>query len=769
MHGPVSVQSIAAAPQSMVRAATIQDLAHSVQVPTSAARAQIREAVARPRISTAERSIGFQLAAQRAVKIFVDHEGWYRVTQPQLIAAGLSPKAEAKSLHLFAEGVEQAIRITGAASGFGPQAAIEFYGTAIDTPYAGQRVYWLIANAQPGKRISTESAIGSSGPQAQSFIQTLELKDRSTYFAALLRDDTDNFFGPLVSPAPETQTLNVLNAAAGQGTLTVALQGVTQGQQHDVTVTLNGATLGDVSLTGQQKGKASFAVPAGVLTNGANTITLTAQQGDNDLSVVDYIGVSFPHTFTAESDLLKFTAEAGASVNVGGFSQPPSRLVDVTNPAQPLEVTFKRTTQNGSYNLTANVPWTASGVHTFLALSDSACAVPSAMAAHHSSTLHNQQPGAEVVMLTAPEFSAQVQPLAALRQSEGKTVAVVNINDVYDEFNFGERTPFAIRDFLRTATMSWKNKPRYLLLAGDASFDPRNYIGFGSFDFVPTKVVITSELKTASDDWLSDFSNSGFATIATGRLPARTTADAQTMVGKILSYAGGQPGSWTNQSMLVADADDSGVSFSQAALSVQKALPSGTNVTDVFTSVLGAGTARQNLLAGINAGQLLVNYNGHGSVEIWGSGLFDDAAASSLTNGNKMPVFVAMNCLNGFFHDVYTESLAESLMLAPNGGAVSVWASSGLTAPGPQFQMDQTLVKTLFARPSITLGDAVLFAKSGISDPDVRKTFILFGDPLLRLKLPQVLAPVRNFGNTQIKAVPPESRPTERGSRTELR
>jgi hypothetical protein len=107
-----------------------------------------------------------------------------------------------------------------------------------------------------------------------------------------------------------------------------------------------------------------------------------------------------------------------------------------------------------------------------------------------------------------------------------------------------------------------------------------------------------------------------------------------------------------------------------------------------------------------------------------------------LNNGNKLPLFVAMNCLNGFFHDVYTESLAEALMLAKNGGAVAVWASSGVTAPDPQFQMDQTLVRTLFAQPSITLGDAVLFAKSGIADQDVRKTFILFGDPLMRLKQP---------------------------------
>src|SRR6266700_5058013 len=183
------------------------------------------------------------------------------------------------------------------------------------------------------------------------------------------------------------------------------------------------------------------------------------------------------------------------------------------------------------------------------------------------------------------------------------------------------------------------------------------------------------------------------------------------------------------------------------------------NVTDVFTSTLGVGAARQNLLAGINGGQLLVNYNGHGAVEIWGSGLFDDAAASSLTNGSKLPVFVAMNCLNGFFHDVYTESLAEALMLARNGGAVAVWASSGLTAPDPQFQMDQTLVKTLFAQPSITLGDAVLFAKSGIADQDVRKTFILFGDPLMRLKTPGGLTQITNH-TTQPNNQPQPSAPS---------
>lgn len=245
---------------------------------------------------------------------------------------------------------------------------------------------------------------------------------------------------------------------------------------------------------------------------------------------------------------------------------------------------------------------------------------------------------------------------------------------------------------------------------------------------------MASILKTASDDWFSDFNNTGFAQIATGRLPARTAGDAQTMTAKILGYATGQPGSWTNDSLIVADVDDPGVNFTQAAQAVQNALPQNMNVTGVFTSAVGVGTARQQILSGMNAGQLLVNYNGHGSVQIWGNSLFDDTTASTLTNGGRLPLVVAMNCLNGFFHDVYTESLATALMLAKNGGAVAVWASSGLTAPTPQFQMDQALVKTLSSTPSISIGDAVMLAKSGISDLDVRRTFILFGDPTMRLK-----------------------------------
>jgi hypothetical protein len=99
-------------------------------------------------------------------------------------------------------------------------------------------------------------------------------------------------------------------------------------------------------------------------------------------------------------------------------------------------------------------------------------------------------------------------------------------------------------------------------------------------------------------------------------------------------------------------------------------------------------------------------------------------------------VFLLMDCLNGFFHDVYAESLSTALLLAPNGGAVAVWASSGFTTAPPQAAMDQALLRTLAANPTQPLGRSILTAKLNITDPDVRRTWILFGDPAMRVAFP---------------------------------
>lgn len=108
-----------------------------------------------------------------------------------------------------------------------------------------------------------------------------------------------------------------------------------------------------------------------------------------------------------------------------------------------------------------------------------------------------------------------------------------------------------------------------------------------------------------------------------------------------------------------------------------------------------------------------------------------------------------MTCLNGFFHALYTETVAEALIRAPKGGAVAVWASSGLTRPPAQTDMQRALVNRLLSDEQLTLGEAIRFAKASIADPDVRRTWILLGDPTLRLQ-PMSTAVASSLNTTQL-------------------
>jgi hypothetical protein len=209
------------------------------------------------------------------------------------------------------------------------------------------------------------------------------------------------------------------------------------------------------------------------------------------------------------------------------------------------------------------------------------------------------------------------------------------------------------------------------------------------------------------------------------------------VAGKISAYEGQSTnGPWTSQALLVADVNDT-ENFTQDSEIVKAQLPSSLQVTDIFATTMSADTARQDIITAINSGQLLVNYAGHGSEQQWsGEDLFDNTAATALTNGSSLPVFLIMDCLNGFFQDVYEEPLAVTLMLAPNGGAVAVLASSGLNQPPPQTTLDKLIVQNAMHPSYPALGDAILQAKSAITDIGVRQTYNLLGDPAMQIKPP---------------------------------
>jgi hypothetical protein len=91
------------------------------------------------------------------------------------------------------------------------------------------------------------------------------------------------------------------------------------------------------------------------------------------------------------------------------------------------------------------------------------------------------------------------------------------------------------------------------------------------------------------------------------------------------------------------------------------------------------------------------------------------------------------DCLNGLFNDPVLEGLGETILKAPHGGAVAAYASSGETIPDGQQEMSIRVFQLLFGAQSMALGDVTQQAKAATNDLDVRRTWILLGDPSMKI------------------------------------
>jgi hypothetical protein len=719
----VSLVLLAAGSGQAAAATTLPGLgAHGSVIESPAGCGVIRSAVLGPSTDKQIRQ-QYDLAASAGLKIYVTEEGWQRVTRAAMIGAGFDPGSNFKRLSLYMQGVEQPLVVN--------DDSIEFYGQPLDTISSGARTYWLHLGNGAANRVPLSKA-KSAGPLTASVAFSYEKTERSVFFAALVNNgDGQNFFGPFISSEPVGQQLHVANLDGGYGgnaTLDVTIQGGSDGA-HEIAIAVNGMTAGTVHLAAQEQKTFTLSVPQGWLIAGTNELTFTSLGGDDDISLAASARLTYQHLLRADAGELEAALPGGRLARIGGFPSSRVRAVDVTDPANAIELETS-VVSDPLGGFAASFTPAGSGSRIVLAFDDSRVVTPSEMVANIPSSWSDKKGSADLLIISNAAFLQAAGALVPLRRQDNINAAVVDVEDLYDEFNFGVRGPEAIRSFLQS-TLQWKVKPRWVLLVGDASIDPRNYLGLGAFDFVPTKLVPMVLLKTASDDWLADVDGDGYADFAIGRLPTRTPADAAVMLNKIIAR-GTPTAAWSNAVLSIADEPNT-YDFPASAASAMTFVPASMTKQSIL--IANSASPTTDIINALDQGQLVFNYVGHGSNETWSNSLvFTSQDASALTNGNRLPFAVIMDCLNGYFHDVYSYSIAEALLENPNGGAVAVWASSTLAEPDGQEVMNRELFRLLFSTPGLTIGEAVNRAKRATSDVEVRKSWILFGDPSMRLQ-----------------------------------
>lgn len=372
----------------------------------------------------------------------------------------------------------------------------------------------------------------------------------------------------------------------------------------------------------------------------------------------------------------------------------------------------------------------------------------------------------DYVIVSHPLFIDHAQQLANFHSNKGLRVEVVTPQQIYNEFSAGSQDPIAIRSLLRMlyqkATVT-DNLPKYLLLYGDGSYDPKERLS-GNTNMIVTYQSPNSVSPVASfvsDEYMGllDPNEGKFGSfdndmldVGIGRFPVKTLAESQAVLNKTLNYnTSATFGDWRNEAVFVADDEDGTLHMNHSAI-VSRNLDSIPffNVEklylDAFPQVSTPGGDRYpqaNIAvnAAINSGSLIVNYTGHGGETGWTAervvGVSD---INSWNNSKHLPLFITATCEFSRFDDPFRNSGGELVLLNSRGGGIALMTTTRLVFATPNLYLNDTLYKRMFEKVNgeyKRLGDVFAETKAQHSGSTNAKNFTLLGDPATRLAIPQ--------------------------------
>ncbi len=692
-------------------------------------------------------------------KIYLSETGIYQVDADVLKKAGLTAAIrDPSNLRLYQRGNEQPVSIQGT----GDDLRIYFLGEARDSAYTIENVYWLVSSEAAGWWQAQEKSTSHDIPDEPAVNDTkTPINLPVGAYPAEIRIEENLLYLPQVDqgdhwmwvnlPAPSSQALDFeMSGLSGSGSadesawLRLALWSSTDASNvtpdHHLVIKVNDEVIADSAWDGQGRQYIEDAFPASILQNGKNTVVVEAP-GDTgvaaDINYIDWIEIVYPRSLLPENDRL-FLHSAGGKLTIGGFS----------GPAQVFEVRANGdvSSMEDSENIEGDDGYSiqfesATGQGYYIAGPNGTLKPDRIEAAGPGSDLRASDLGADYVAIGPDDLLAAVEPLLTWREEQGLQVRAISLEAIVDQFNFGLPEPQAIQNFIRYAAESWEPAPRYVLLVGDATYDPLGYVSNPEANRVPTFLVDTIfGGQTASDVDFTQVNEDPWPDIPLGRIPAQTPQQVGILVDKTIRYENELLGvDWKANVLAVADGQEP--HFKTEAQSFLDLFPESYR-RELYAPRSGTSGANEQIKAYFEDDQLVVAYFGHGSVNMWGKDrLFTTEDVIGLGQPEQYPIVLNMTCLTGLFTHPKVESLAESLLWQKEGGAVAVLAPSSLTLPTNQSFLSQSLVEEMIANPDATLGEVHLLARRRVPTDsagaqDVMHTFMLFGDPALKVPAP---------------------------------
>ena len=629
-------------------------------------------------------------------------------------------------------------------------AALYFYAAPKNDLYSSEGVYWLsLGNGSPmGAGAVTPTLIAP----ATRFDETLKLETDAIAVLAVpgLAPDSDYWFWDVVSGGGASKDFTIALPDAAQvgsdGSITIRLRGATSvgvTGEHQVDVRLNGQFLGTETFTGNAEHVATFPVPHALTATGQLVVSLSSQLPsgvDFSAQFVDGFEVSYARRHRGASGSVEFDAAAGEQVAIAAFTGSGIAVLDITDAQHPKRLAGSRELPNRGGTWTVSFRNQVPARLLVARLADAA--QPISVERRSPPDLIGLS-GAEYVVIAPTALASEAADLATYRAGQGLSSIAVSLDDIYDEFAFGYPRPAAIRDFLRAAYENWSKPPRYVVLAGEGTYDYRGLTGLGG-NLVPARLIETPQGLFAADASYGDVDGDGVSEMSVGRLPVGSGSELGSWLARLQAQESAPADAAFRQRMILASDTGSaaaGGDFKPPAEAFASRLNAPAEVLPVHLSDLGTSAARNTLLAELNAGASALVYYGHAGLDrLADESILTSADVPGIANAGRSPLVVALTCSINRFELPGFSSLGEELVRSSTGGAIAVWSPSGLSGTTNANLLGDILASRLYASPSQRVGDVLLdvadrYVASGGSK-DVLALYHLMGDPATIVNAP---------------------------------
>ncbi len=423
---------------------------------------------------------------------------------------------------------------------------------------------------------------------------------------------------------------------------------------------------------------------------------------------VAFTYLKYAHTFDLEAagefDLwIPNVAQARSQLDITNFSANSTvHFYDLTN-RKRCDVAFNA----GVYNL--NIANSGNEKACFITSDNQIQQIPTLYPANYNGTMRNLMTlgqNSDYIIITNKKLMNESFAYANYRNSKGFNVALVDIDEIYEQFSYGiPKNPLAIRRFSEMAMDVWTTKPQHLFIVGKGIShdlmrqDISNYNEclVPSMGYPPSDGLLTSRINGALYE----------PVIPVGRLAANNGTEVLDYLTKVSEYEGVHDETYRLNMKNVLHFGG-GTSYSQQQLfkayldlyknRLQDTLYGANVFTFLKTSAAPIQiTASDSIRGLINNGVSIITFFGHASVSGFDQNI-DEPNTYSNDQG-KYPFLVANACFVGNIHlpNGLGQSTSENYVLVPQRGAIAFLAQAGGGIDNMLFQYTSEFFKNMGA------------------------------------------------------------------------